>query len=524
MKILKYISIVLVVAGVAVLQSCDTDELHELDIPVVSIDNSKLDPSQLFANAQLELDVSTADVSHRYAHAYVQYYGSTSIVMPGDDYQYEQGQNDNAWRSYTNEIKLLTHVIGLLSEDPAQVNNLAMCRILKVLSFSQLTDLYGDIPYSQAGKAYFEGTFHPIFDTQQSIYTDMLNELDEAAGSFNAGAEIWADADFINGGDVVKWKKFAYSLMLRLAMRVSNADAGMAQTYVTKAIAGGVVTSNDDNILMMHTDGPSSINMASMSLMILDSDSEKYSKLSTKLIDWLYATNDPRIAVFSGGVYRADLEVPNGSAMNDRDVYFNDDNWNWSTDTLHGHPMAVNPIDLFEQTGVGDQKAIQQAFPRAHPSLVKHDAPTVLMTASESTLLTAEAVLKGWTTGDAASLYNEGVTLCMKQWATIFGDPNLEVADADIATYLTGNPFTTAEGEKMIGEQYWLTKFHCGQEAWSNQRRTGYPVLVSQIESVEIPTRMQYPVDAVTKNTDNVNEAIARQGPDTFWSKVWWDK
>ena len=80
-----------------------------------------------------------------------------------------------------------------------------------------------------------------------------------------------------------------------------------------------------------------------MSLMILDNDSEKYSKLSTKFIDFLYETNDPRIAVYSGGVYRADLEVPNGSAMNDRDVYFNDELWDWSTDSLVGHPMAGKP-------------------------------------------------------------------------------------------------------------------------------------------------------------------------------------
>jgi len=352
----------------------------------------------------------------------------------------------------------------------------------------------------------------------------MLKELDEAAASMNAGAEIWADADFINGGDVLKWKKFAYSMMLRLAMRVSNANDEMTQTYVTKAIAGGVVTSNDDNILLAHSDGPSSINMASMSLMILDNDSEKYCKLSTKLIDWLKESNDPRISVFSGGVYRSDLEVPDGSGMNSRDVYFNDELWDWSTENLEGHPMAVNPVDLLELTGVGDQKGIQQAFPRAHPSFVKYDAPTVLMTASESTLLTAEAALKGWTTGDAASIYEEGVSQGMKQWAIIFNDPGLEIADVDIDAYLTANPYSAADGERMIGEQYWLTKFHCGQEAWSNWRRTGYPVLESQRPEIGIPTRMQYPVDAVTKNSDNVKEAIARQGPDTFWSKVWWDK
>ena len=108
-----------------------------------------------------------------------------------------------------------------------------------------------------------------------------------------------------------------------------------------------------------------------------------------------------------------------------------------------------------------------------------------MMTASEMTLLRAEAALTGLASGDAAALYAEGVQQGMKQWALIFGDPRLDVADADIDAYLAANPFSAAEGERMIGEQYWLTKFHCGQEAWANYRRTGYPVLESQAENVK---------------------------------------
>lgn len=524
MKFIRYITLLILIAPFSIMQSCDTEELHELDIPKVSIDDSKLNPSQLFANAQLELDISTANPSHRIMHAYVQYYGSTSTTMPGDDYFYDPGANDNLWRSYTNEIKMLTHVIETLKDDPEQVNNVAMSRILKVLSFSQLTDAYGDIPYSEAGMAFFEGIFIPQFDPQQEIYADMLNELDEAAAALTAGQPIWAEEDFINDGDVSMWKKFAYSLMLRLAMRLSNADPQMAETYAAKAAAGGVVSSNDEIILMEHTDGPNAKNRSSMSLMILDSDSEKYNKLSTKFIDWLYDTNDPRIAVYSGGVYRSDLEVPSGSAMNDRDVYFNDELWDWSTENLQGHPMAVNPVTLFELTGVGDQKAIQQAFPRAHPSLVRYEAPTVLMTASESQLLLAEAALNDWVSGDPKELYENGVRLGMKQWAVIFDDPSLDVSDSDIDAYLAENPFSTAEGKKMIGEQYWLTKFHAGHEAYANWRRTGYPVLESQAPGVEIPTRLRYPVDAVTMNPGGVSEAVSRQGADDMWTKVWWDK
>jgi len=173
---------------------------------------------------------------------------------------------------------------------------------------------------------------------------------------------------------------------------------------------------------------------------------------------------------------------------------------------------------------VGDQKAIQQAFPRAHPSLVKNEAPTVLMTCSEMKLLTAEAVIRGWASGDAETLYNEGVRTGMKQWAIIFDDPSIDVPDAEIDAYLAENPYNPAEGAKMIGEQFWLTKFHCGHEGWAYFRRTGYPELQSQVEGIEIPTRLQYPVDAVTMNPEEVSKAISRQGADDIFTTVWWDQ
>ena len=103
-----------------------------------------------------------------------------------------------------------------------------------------------------------EGIFFPHYDKQKDIYADLLKELDEATAAFGAAdpTDGFGAADMYYSGDIAKWKKWGYSLMLRLAMRVSNVDAATANTYVAKAVAGGVFTSNADNVIVPMAMGP----------------------------------------------------------------------------------------------------------------------------------------------------------------------------------------------------------------------------------------------------------------------------
>ena len=142
-------------------------------------------------------------------------------------------------------------------DEGKKVNMRNATRILRVLCFHRLTDWYGSIPYFDANKG-IDGIFSPKYDKQKDIYTDLLKELDEATAALSTSNpdEGFAAADFIYNGDADKWKRFGYSLMLRLAMRISDVDASTAGTYVTKAIAGGVFSSNDDNVWVAMADGP----------------------------------------------------------------------------------------------------------------------------------------------------------------------------------------------------------------------------------------------------------------------------
>ncbi len=194
------------------------------------------------------------------------------------------------------------------------LNTRQAARIIRVFDFHRLTDFYGSIPYSEANKG-LEGIFQPKYDKQKDIYTDMLKELDEACAAFDQTDVDYAgfkEADFIFNGDIAKWKKFGYSLMLRLAMRVSNVDAAMANTYVTKAVAGGTMASNDDNVWVEMALTPSEwMNQNGISRAFWPGDGGAWqgNLLSEKLINQLKGTDpltvaddDPRLMIFTGGI------------------------------------------------------------------------------------------------------------------------------------------------------------------------------------------------------------------------------
>ena len=174
--------------------------------------------------------------------------------------------------AYPDEINELGIVIKALTGNAADVNLLAVARIWRVYCFSRLTDLYGDIPYSQAGLGYDSSLYQPTYDTQQSIYTNMFSELEGAIQSMDASKATYGSADLIYGGSTIQWTKFAYSLMLRLGMRLTKVDIATAQAWVTKAIAGGVITADADIAKMPYLASGQKINQNPLALDLWSND------------------------------------------------------------------------------------------------------------------------------------------------------------------------------------------------------------------------------------------------------------
>jgi hypothetical protein len=503
--------------------ACNTDELKNLDNPKVGIDDTKLNRGYLFANAQLLMSNQAYDGEKNIYGGYMQYYATYSIIMVGDRYLYEQPRNDDLWDAYTEEIKHLEQLLYLLNSDeenlPDLVNKIAQTRILRVYAYHRITDAYGDVPYSEAGKAAIDATYFPAYDTQQSIYADMLRELEQAAVALTSSGEIFSAEDFLFNGDFEKWKKFAYSLMLRLAMRVSKADPAMAQEYITKAVNGGLMESNLDVAMIRHADGPQEKNQQPRSRSIILRDPEKYTKLGETFINWLIDQNDPRLMVYSGGVLD---ESVTGFTSTDMNIFWYQDGiWKLDPADQAGHPHGTTIVSIEQDYGIASFEDMQHAYSRPNPKMIAFDKPHVLMNYSEVQFLLAEAAIEGWASGDPADYYEAGVRAAMTQYGVY--DPDLIVADAEIDAFLAVHPFDPAEGKKMIGEQYWLATYLNEQEAWSNWRRTGYPELTPNVDA-DIPRRNEYQEAERSINQANYQDAVSRlSNGDTFYSRVWWD-
>jgi len=147
---------------------------------------------------------------------------------------------------YPNDVLNIVDAVARTSNNPAKTKLNAICRIMKVYIFARITDLYGDVPYSQAGDGFLTGVVRPAFDTQQAIYNNFFTELTAAVAELDASKDAVPQDIIYYHGDANAWKKFANSLHLRLAMRLSKVDPAKAQTEVMAAYSAGVFTSNSD--------------------------------------------------------------------------------------------------------------------------------------------------------------------------------------------------------------------------------------------------------------------------------------
>ena len=231
-----------------------------------------------------------------YASCMIQHLSSATGYWSGDKYTYNSAYNSAYWdANYNNSIRNIVDVIENIKDKPEYANFYNIARIFKVFQFQRLTDMYGDVPYSQAGLGYTQSVTTPVYDKQEAIYDDMLNELQTAATALDASAaNTVGKADQIYNGDVSKWKKFAYSEMVRVAMRLSKVDAAKAEQWVKTAYAGGVFASNDDNALLQHVDMPWNP-LTNGNAWVLDGVDPSAAKISESFMTILKSTSDPRL-------------------------------------------------------------------------------------------------------------------------------------------------------------------------------------------------------------------------------------
>lgn len=373
---------------------------------------------------------------------------------------------------------------------------------LRTWSFSYLTNSWGDIPYFDALKGDLDPVagLSPKYDPQKDIYTDMFAVLDKVSKDIAAAGANAVDlgaADPIYGGDLLHWQRFANSLRARLALLLINKDPATSNAQLTAAFAapGGVFRSNADNAVLAWP-GDGVYNNPWASFFSTRDDN----RVSRTLMNLMNSLNDPRVPLYAqpspdDGTYKG---APNALTADDAAPFI-------------CCSSRVTDKIFPGNTAYGFFGGGGNAW------------PSFMLTYAEVALIQAEAAargLGGLNPGQAAGFYDAGVTASILQWGGSAADAAAYLAQPGVA-YVPGTA-----GLVEIAQQKWLALFTDGGTAWAEWRRTCVPYTIAPGPAASkdnIPRRLQYSTTEVSVNGANLDEAIARQGPDAFETRMYWD-
>ena len=423
--------------------------------------------------------------------------------------------------SYSTVVPLWQDLKGKTETQFPEV--FALAQILKISAWHKATDMFGPIPYKEAGK----GLITVPYDSQEEVYKSMFKELSDAIEVLtkyadNGNSKLLPNADAIYAGDVHKWVVYANSLMLRLAMRVYYADAALSKQYALQAVnhSYGVMKTKDDEAKM---ERGASLEFKNNLDVLINQYNE--CRMGSSMLAYLGGYQDPRLP-----------------------KYFN-------TSTV-SQAVTVGTYGKYSGVPTGHDVSSNDAFKDSSRPAITSTTPTYWMRASEVYFLLAEAALHGFAVGGTAeSLYEKGIEMSFEE----NGIASSEVADymssglkpSAYSFHLT-NPgvnvdvpavtqatteWTGTDEEKLekIMIQKWIALYPNGQEAWTEYRRTGYPKLHSvvtnysngEVDSEVGIRRMRFPTNKSTSAEDIANLESARKllrgGLDKAGTRLWWD-
>ena len=467
----------LIIAAVLTFTACDTIDFK--DTNVNNNDPSNPTPASLLTNAERSISDYVGAAT---PNLYVQYISNGQYP---DESQYGTlNWSFNGWYAILND---LNGVIKLNSNEETAVsslaggsnaNQIAAATILRVYILETMTLRWGRIPYTEA----LEGTdnIYPAYDSQESIYNGLFEELDYALSVIDNGNG--PTGDFIFEGDMDKWATFGNTLKMVMALRLSEADPTLGASMFNEAL-GSVISSNSENLFYPY---------------LADENNDNPWE------DRFYAPNFRRDYAVSDTF--VDNLIGSGTVDTPEDP------------RLFKMAEPVNSNGDFIGAPYGQQNSAINDYSFITQNIINNQtAPLYIFTYSEVLFARAEAAELGWTSEDAESLYEQAIQASMDQWG---------VEPSDATAYINANPYT---GIKSISYEKWVSLYLQGYEAWAEWRRmlaSGNEVEL-QIPSTllsgatGIPNRQAYSATAGDLNEEAYNEAIAAQGPDDLNTILW---
>ncbi|AMR33562.1 hypothetical protein A0256_20105 [Mucilaginibacter sp. PAMC 26640] len=410
---------------------------------------------------------------------FVQYWAKIQYTDP-DRYIYTNTAFQELWTvGYSKSIVNLNQIIKL-ADAQANPNYKGVALVLRSWVFALVTDNYGDVPYTQATS--IDQYLTPAYDKQKDVYFALLDDLKTAQAALDpSGTAIAGDVIYAN--NITLWKKFANSLRLRISLRIADREPEKAKQVLAdiQAEGGSYISANAETAQLVYLSSPNQNPISNLF------DTRDDYRISKTIVDQLFALNDPRLPVYASKTQAA------------------------STATYVGIP---NGLLVGDASNLGFTKTSKPGTYFLAPN-----APAVIISYAEVLFDRAEAAARGFTTENAADLYQQAITASLKQYS---------VSDADVATYLAqaSVQYDASNYKKSIGNQKWLALFGQGLEAFAEWRRLDYPQLQPAVAGTlggKFPLRFIYPGTEQSLNGASYNAAVASQGADLLTTKLWFD-
>ena len=378
----------------------------------------------------------------------------------------------STWRVFYANVISQADAMYKLAEAEENNNMMGVALVIQAHGYSILTDLYGDVPFSEAINT-DQGIIAPAYDEQEGVYSGIIDMLTRASALLGTGGTIDSGSDILYGGDAGLWEKFANSIKFRALMRISDVQPVGPQLQAL-VNGGNMFSSNADEAKLIYLSADPNANPLYETIVF---GTRGEWKVNSFLVDMMSGKSDPRLPQYAqkqeDGIYRG---KPSG--------------------------LINVPSTEYNYTNVS---AIGEFY-------LQPETPGYYMSNAELHFLMAEAAQKGLISGSASAHYEAGMTA------------SFEANEVDGSAYIAANALGTLNPLQQIGNEKWLALFAQGLESWIEQKRTGYPVLTPALEGDinEIPSRLNYPEIEQSINAASYSDAVASQGADNLTTPIWW--
>lgn len=563
-KIYYYIASAVMILTLVGLSACSDAYMED-----VNTDDSKastIDPNAQLTTALLQTygDFSLMDTYRSYITGFTQYYaGGWNVSNYAGAVYPKDSEMTYVWkRYYSIGIKNLVDAIHRSENMP---NTNAALRIHRAYMMAVLSDIYGDIPCTEAGMSYINGNANPKYDTQEEVYDFIFSELKACAAQLDKGTDLISGDVTSLGGDAAAWKRYANTLRLRYAMRISDVAPEKARIEFESALNadGGIISSAEDDAYVKYIDAPFTLYDGANDLdfranalgeMIYGQDPESPSFVCSTLFNYMKKMNDPRLyriarcyihttrsQTDTSGNFDVTDEVIDWGERGDTGIVPCNVGDAWWSDWVNGPtnneiPTLESLVKLYPDKGYDKNNyPARMLRPTIAIAFCDADCPGILITSAEVEFLLAEAASKDWDVPDDAESYYEAGIRASMQMLNNYYDIVSKISDAEIDEYIAANPLGDNVRE-AINTQAWILHLTNPSEGWANLRRSDYPALADRTllpvrgdfphedPNMQTPVRLRYPLLEAKYNSVNYKEAVERIGGNDNWhTRIWWD-